>query len=309
MLEPMDRSDQPIDPGPTITHRADPGLQTPAVKPATPALSWIVMAFLTICSLVSCAAPIQYTRPIHEDSTHSVTLEARYGYGQEGAAFRFAHPLVLSEAQWHRILGRVQMVRRNWIIQVGAPGAGPSPAFRDDERTYLAGQLATAFARARPDEWVLFYLSRAAESGLIEITSGGFFVEGSRLHLVLANYRLPASMPYVATQVREDPLRPMGDTYYSLAAGEHQEVRTHHDWRWTKPLLEHPMELVSDLDADVVSPEPERLDAPGIPQRGVDQPDEPELEQRFRTLERLREHGVITEQEYQTKRRQLIEGL
>ncbi len=309
MLEPMDRSGQPIDPGPTITHGADQGVETPAVEPSTPALSWIVMALLTVCSLVSCAAPIQYTRPIHEDSTRAVTLEARYGYGQEGAAFRFAHPLVLTEAQWQRILGRVQMVRRNWIIQVGAPGAGPSPAFRDDDRAYLAGQLATAFARARPDEWVLFYLSRAAESGLIEITSGGFFVEGSRLHLVLANHRLPASMPYVATQVREDPLRPMGDTYYSLSAGEHQEVRTHHDWRWTKPLLEHPMALVSDLGAILDGPSPDREGSDGGVTPGLSEPSESEAERKFRTLDRLREKGLITEDEYARKRQELLNDL
>lgn len=268
-----------------------------------------IMVFLTVCILAGCAAPIQYTRPVHEDGARAVILEARYGSGQEGEAFRFAHPLVLTEAQWDRILSRVQIQPRNWIIQIGGRHGGPGTAFRDDERAYLATQLATAFARARPDEWVLFYLSRATESGLTEITSGGFFVEGSRLHLVLANYRLPASMPYVAAQVRQDPLRPTGDTYYSLVAGEHQEAGTYRDWRITKPLLQHPMELVSDLDADVVSPEPAQSDAPDIRQRAVTQPDDPELERRFRTLERLREHGVITEQEYQTKRRQLLEGL
>lgn len=307
MREAKDRSQQPIDPGLTSLCTAELGLGTPEEQPPEPRCWRIATVFLAVCILAGCAAPIQHTRPVHEGPTRAVTLEARYGYGQDGAAFRFAHPFRLTEAQWHRVLNRVQIQRRNWIIQIGARDAGPSPAFRDDERAYLARQLTTAFSEARPDEWVLFYLSRATETGLNEITSGGFYAEGARLHLVLANYRLPVSMPFVAEQVRRDPLRPAGDTYFDLVAGAHQEVRTHHDWHLTKPLLEHPMELVSDLSAMLDGFKPHRASLTSDTSPELDKLRESDVERKFRTLDRLRQQGLITEDEYARKRKELLD--
>lgn len=309
MLEATDRPHRPLDLAQTIMRRADPDRETSETQIPTPILPQLAVVCLTGSVLMGCVAPIQYARPVHQDPTRAVTLEARYGYGQDGEAFRFTHPFVLTEAQWDRILSRVQIQRRNWVVQIGARSDGPSPAFRDDERRYLARQLTTAFTRARPDEWVLFYLSRATDSGLNEITSGGFFVEGSRLHLVLANFRLPVSMPYVAEQVRRDPLRPSGDTHYDLVAGAHQEVGTHYDWRLSKPLLEHPLALVSELGPMLDGPSPDReaLDSGVTPEPG--DPGESEVERKFRTLDRLLQKGLITQDEYARKRQELLNDL
>lgn len=309
MLKPMDRSDQPIDPGLLSRSRAASGPGTRAIQPHTLVLPRLLVVLLTLCLLTGCAAPIQYPRPVHGDKARAVTLEARYGYGQEGAAFRFTHPFVLTQAQWSHLLGLVQVQRRGWIVPIGTRDDGPGLAFRDDERAYLARQLSTAFAKARPDEWVLFYLSRAAESGLREMTSGGLFVEGGRLHVVIANYRLPTSMPHVAERVRRDPLRPMGDTFYSLVAGEHQEVRTHYDWHLSKPLLEHPMALVSDWEALLDEAGEGRERSRGGASPALEELGESETERRFRTLDRLRQQGLITDDEYARKRRELLDDL
>lgn len=307
VLGPNDRSDRVMEGGLNTYSRSAPSPGSPRPEAPTPAWYGLVTLMLAAGLLGGCAAPIQYARPIHEDAARAVLLEARYGYGQEGEAFRFSHPLVLTEAQWHHLLGNVRIQPRNWIIQVGARDDGPGPAFREEERAYLAEHLATAFARSRPDEWVLFSLSRTAESSLKEITSGGFFVEGSRLHLVLANYRLPVSMPYVAEQIRRDPLRPSGDTYFDLVAGAHQKVRTRHDWRLTKPLLEHPMELVSDWRAMLQGPRQDRGSSDGGTTPGSGELVESEAERKFRTLDRLLQEGLITEEEYARERQEVLD--
>lgn len=65
------------------------------------------------------------------------------------------------------------------------------PAFTESEISLFAPLLATALAKATPEELVTFYRSTSRSGSQRDVTSGGLYVQGEDLHLVLANYRSP----------------------------------------------------------------------------------------------------------------------
>jgi Short C-terminal domain len=180
---------------------------------------------------------------------------------------------------------------------------GPTEAFGEEERRYLAPLLATAFAKARRDEWVVFYLSHPREQrggpGVREVTSGGFFVEGEQLHFLLANYRYTVSMSSIQEDIREDPLRPAGEGFYELLPSQNQSVRSVKTWDLTEPVRARSLELVLNYQA-LLSSSDERIPKPERT---------PSLEERLRTLDRLYREGLITEEEYRLKRQRLLDEL
>lgn len=65
------------------------------------------------------------------------------------------------------------------------------PALTESEIALFSPLLATALGKATPEELVTFYHSTPLSGGQREVTSGGIFVDGEDLHLILGNYRSP----------------------------------------------------------------------------------------------------------------------
>lgn len=65
------------------------------------------------------------------------------------------------------------------------------PALTESEIALFAPLLSAALGKATPEELVTFYHSTPLSGGQREITSGGIFVDGEDLHLILGNYRSP----------------------------------------------------------------------------------------------------------------------
>ncbi len=256
---------------------------------------------------VGCAGPVRYTRTVHESTARYVKLEARYGYGQQhqydSAAMSFAHPVSLTQTEWARILKQIRIQPRKRLLTIGRKESGPTKAFTESELEYLSQHLAQAFAMARPDEWVVFYLSHTREDGgasaVTEVTTGGFFVKGKQFHLLSANIRYAVSMDSLRKQVHADPLHPAGDGLYDLVPGEHQTVRRVKIWDLTQPIRAQSLELVFDYQASLSSPDET------VPEPGPTAP----LEERMERLQRLYDKGLITQEEYQLKRQSLLDEL
>jgi len=166
-------------------------------------LAGIPLAFL--CQ--ACLGPVQTTRALHEEQERFVRLEARTDDPRPEGAARFAHPVLLSSAEWARILAGIRIQPRKDSVIFTRALEPPTEAFAPDEIVYLGRTLSETFAGARPDEWVVFGLSRVLPSGLNEITTGGWFAEGTRLHLLLANYRYSVTRTAVRERLWKEPLR------------------------------------------------------------------------------------------------------
>lgn len=285
-----------------------------------PVAAWAMTGVAVLVTAFGCGGPVRNTRVVHEDQRNAVRLEAHHGHGQgqgdDGTATQFAHPVVLSDTDWDDLLKAIHVQLRKRLLSISSAQTGPQEAFASMERRYLAPHLAEAFSKARPDEWVVFVLSRQREEGgdlrgglgVTELTSGGLFVKGGQLHLALANYRYAASMPFIPQQVREDPLRPAGDQLYELVPGRHQAVREAEAidarWKLTTPLRTRLSELVIEYPALL-----SRQDVIGDGQSRSEERPSASIEERLRTLQRLREQGLITEEEYRLKRQKLLDEL
>ncbi|MBX9658618.1 MAG: hypothetical protein K2X00_08625 [Nitrospiraceae bacterium] len=62
-------------------------------------------------------------------------------------------------------------------------------AFNEEEIAFWAPLLSMALQKATPEEVVTFYQSRRISGVKREVTSGGLFLEGANLHVILSNYR------------------------------------------------------------------------------------------------------------------------
>ena len=159
---------------------------------------------------------------------------------------------------------------------------------------------------ATPEEWVVFAFRRTSSAGLTEITSGAWYVADTRLHLRLANYRVPVTLPGLQKLMWENPTRSQGDMLYEVVPGEHHALVTQ---AHTSPFRSTPPDLAIDYEAlrnkDAAVPRTwgaaeEKL----TPATAPSSPD-----QRLNTLKRLREQGLITEEDYRAKKQQILEAL
>lgn len=263
-------------------------------------MGWRTGVGLAVCilgtlTLSNCSRPSLFVRTINEEENRSVRLQARDGESQDGVGVKFAHPVALDEAEWGHLLGKIMIQEQKKFLSLGSGQPVVRPAFDQDERRYLAKSLAEGFQTAKPNEWVVFYLSRPRESGVVEIDSGGLFVEGERLHLILSNYRQPVSMSFIREQIWNDPLHPAGDGFYEIVPQHDQTLE-----RVRRKDLTHSfLKQVSDLSIDYRAQLHDEVGDGATARHSI--------EERLRILKRLRDDGVINEEQFRLKQDRLLE--
>jgi hypothetical protein len=269
-------------------------------------LAGIPLAFL--CQ--ACLGPVQTARALHEEQERFVRLEARTNDPRPEGAARFAHPVLLSSAEWARILAGIRIQPRKDSVIFTRALEPPTEAFAPDEIVYLGRTLSETFAGARPDEWVVFGLSRVLPSGLNEITTGGWFAEGTRLHLLLANYRYSVTRTAVRERLWKEPLRALAAPFYDVVQDERQTVvkgtgflSALSSGSGPEIVLEY-KSLLGAPPAATRPPSPSVEKAPPAPEAG--RLPAAAAEDSLRTLKRLREQGLITDEEYREKKKEVL---
>lgn len=269
----------------------------------------LVLAMLPLALLCQSCAAGTAARAIPEGQDRFVRLEPREGSLRLEKRAAFEHPFKMSADEWERVLMSIQVQSRKDAFLPTLAKNPVEPAFAPDQIEFLSRGLSRTFERAHPDEVVVFGLSQIRSPQLTELTTGGWFVEGQRLHLILANYRHSVSMSHVREQLWDNPLQPDSAPSYKIVAGASQGLR---QGKGVSGLLESdPPELLIDYtsllqvspgpSAPVVVPPPEK-DRPA--ERGLP---EKSLEERLRLLKRLKEQGLITEEEYREKKKQELD--
>jgi hypothetical protein len=176
---------------------------------------FICLAFLACvgAGLIYACSPRQFTTvTIYDTPAAYVRLEfdRTVTKGRE-----HSHPISLTPEQIAAVLGGVKIdepiaLVRGDILQ-GNPIPRVHPAFTDKEIDLFAPLLALALSKATSEEVVTFYETRDLSATSREVTSGGVFVQGEELHLILANYR--SHTHYMAdfgvAETQDDRLTPM----------------------------------------------------------------------------------------------------
>ena len=128
------------------------------------------------------------------------------------------------------------------------------PAFTEPEIALFAPLLATALGKATPEELVTFYHSTTHSGTQREVISGGLYLQGEDLHIVLANYRSPTHFSAdlgVAdtTDDRLSPLRALAPQRGRLAFEPREAARETADAGIAKWFREDRREVVVQYNA------------------------------------------------------------
>lgn len=175
---------------------------------------------LTLYSLLflGCAAPHVPSRIIYEDPVNFVRLEEDSEVLPEWPPSHHAHPFTIDPEKMKTILSGLK-VQEHWIaLQRWMRGESPLvPAFTDEELALLSVQIAEALAEAKDNERVTFYLSQPQTLARRIITTGGLYIHGTELHIILGNWRIIYGIPaYGMIYDRRYPMRPTAAKGFDL---------------------------------------------------------------------------------------------
>ncbi|MDN5940814.1 MAG: hypothetical protein L0H94_02935 [Nitrospira sp.] len=163
--------------------------------------------------VIGACSPRQFTTvTIYETPAAYVRLEfdRTVKKGEERS-----HPISLTPERIAAVLGGVRvhepiaLVRGDLLEKNPVPRV--HPAFTNKDITLLAPLLSLALSKATPEEVVTFYQTRNISAITREVTSGGLFIQGDELHLILANYRSHTRYmaDFGAAETTDDRLTPL----------------------------------------------------------------------------------------------------
>jgi hypothetical protein len=175
----------------------------------------ICLAFLVFvgAGLIEACSPRQFTTvTIYDKPDAYVRLEFDRTVKK---GMEHSHPISLTPQQFAAVLGGVRihepiaLVRGDILQRDSLPRV--HAAFTDEEITFFAPLLTLALSKATSEEVITFYQTRKISATTREVTSGGVFLQGEELHLILANYRSHTRYmaDYGAAETEDDRLTPM----------------------------------------------------------------------------------------------------
>jgi hypothetical protein len=174
---------------------------------------------LTACLLLTaCAIPHVPSRIVYEDPVNYVRLEEDKNVLPEWPQGHFSHPATVGKEVLRSILSGLKVQEHRIALQRWYQGEAPLvPVFNDDEMALLSAQLAEGLAQAQYNERVTFYLSEPLTFSRRTITSGGIYVQGKELHILLGNWRIIYGVPsYGMIYDRRYPMRPTAAKGFDL---------------------------------------------------------------------------------------------
>ena len=179
------------------------------------ALSTEVSALVLVAG---CAIPHVPSRTVYEDPVNYVRLEEDEGVLPEWPPGHHSHPVVMEPEKLRVILSGLRIQEHRIMPQQWVQGEAPVvPAFTDEEIAWLSIQMAKALAEAKYNERVTFYLSQPQTSRRRIITSGGVYLRGTELHLILGNWRIVYGIPaYGMIYDLRYPMRPTAAKDFDL---------------------------------------------------------------------------------------------
>jgi len=220
---------------------------------------------------------------------------------QEKGAEPSAHPVRVNPSGLRALLAKVQVL------------PGGEYLFSREDLDRFQGPLAEALGLAAPGEDVVVFCTSRKDGGFLapEMTlTARMFAKGDRLHLIVGETRLEFAGP--ARAHVGPPLPGYGSRTQpgqaALKAEGAQVLRP--DWI-AFPVAEAakgPDPAPAPAAAPVAAPAP----APDPQVRSVPlavKPPKGSAEERLRTLNRLREEKLVSEEEYQRKRKEILDGI
>jgi len=287
--------------------------------------------FFVLCLFLftGCIGSKRVNTIVYDDKNRSVRLEARLGKDKKPIEYGYQHPAALSQQDLQKLISSIYIKRSKSLLGLLIPALGakdPEQAFTPDEVQFLSQYLSRAFSEANPDQRATFILWRSRGSQIREVTSGAAFVRDDRLNIVLANDRTIIDREKMSVADEDDPLYVYEQDAFKILPRKHQELvkadpkmsDLEEEFPKTWIAIDYQKILASQPPAEpLASPaepkpaSPQEATSPSLqtspPPVAEPVPASP-FEEKLRLLKRLREQGLITEEEYQAKRGELLKS-
>ncbi|WP_298824951.1 SHOCT domain-containing protein [uncultured Piscinibacter sp.] len=226
---------------------------------------------------------------------------------REAGAPASQHPARFAPETIRQLLAPVRLVTSR----------GTQPLFAPDELNDLIEPLSEALASVGPDEDLLLLSTHRRGEGVLRAPLGltaRLFVHGDALHLIVHEARRDFVDAYIGSRIT--PTFTFGSRNKPGLASvqDPSAAQRRADWlaiplnRAPAPAVAPPP-VVLPAAAPAVPPQQLAPAAPPAPPRPAAPASADEIEQRLLTLKRLRERGLISEEEYQQKRREILQAL
>jgi hypothetical protein len=280
-----------------------------------PILLIIVLFLFAIAT--GCATNRTLSKTIMQDNYNSVSLETWLDASSQPINLQFDHPAEFSDADMARILESIQVVEPPGVLSqlILKSKAEPVQAFISSEARFLAKPLAAALKTAQPDQRVVFFLHHQRTVYKGTTSSGVAFVKDKRLNILLGRYRMgnqPGSPdiptggnPFTVTNDQDFYINPgpfQSLVEESKAPGGQENVFPK---RWLS------IDYASLLNPPPQSAAPQTVPQPTEPGKVEPAPVAPlpfTLEDKLKTLNKLKEEGLITDEEYNEKKKELLKS-
>ena len=174
----------------------------------------LLLQFALLLVLTACQTQPIPIVTIYEDQSQFVRLEEDSTVGGN-----HSHPAHVTTDEIIAVLSGVIVEEPTRLTSslpfLGKNGEPPQqPAFRAEEINFFAPLLAKGLGSAKPEEIVTFYQVTQRPGTIDHVTSGGVFIDGDELHVLLSNYRSSTRYPPdVETMAyvdgRSTPLQPI----------------------------------------------------------------------------------------------------
>lgn len=174
-----------------------------------------VLAFgaILLLGLTSCQNRFP-TVAVYDDPTRFVRLEIDHTVGGN-----HSHPANITTDEMTAVLSGVMFDEPTRLIP-SLPFTSKDeepprhPAFNAADINFFAPLLSKGLGTATPAEIVTFYQATQQTAIVRKVTSGGVFIDGDELHLILGNYRSPTNYapdPGIGATAdgRSTPLQPI----------------------------------------------------------------------------------------------------
>lgn len=251
--------------------------------------------------LISCGGESPLIRTLADHPNRTIALEVTYREGDR----EYAHPVHVAPETLAQALNHIGVMPGTLLSRLTGGGSPQQDAFTEEENTFFSENISQALAKATPLETATFFWSTPRGNGIWEITSGGVFVHNDTLHIHLINYRQTIAAQEISLHMKQHPLISLGEPIHTLKA--------------TSPVRENPSDFSATflspatpsflftLQEDASTPTLQSSESLKGQSRHLDT--ERSTTQRLRLLENLRQEELLTEEEYQIKRKAILQGL
>lgn len=211
---------------------------------------------------------------------------------REAGAEPNQHPATLTPDALRDQLARVRFV---------APSGSRQALFANDELAELAETLSQAFERAAPADDVLLLSSARREGGMLGspmAVTVRLFVQGGNLQFIAHDARFDFYDTYRGTRTLPRFVFGSRSAAGSVTLEAAGATSKRADW------LSIPTPVAAVAPAPAPTPQPAQAPAPA---KAAEKNED--IERRLETLKRLRDKNLISEDEYQQKRKELLQQL